>query len=156
MNNLFAWLKSIFNKPAAYLQYRRFGIFRELTSFELYLLHNLVHSRSFKAGEMLFEKDYPMEVIYFIEKGEIQLSPAVDTSITHKVGKNQILGLWDMFGAGKRNSTASAITDVSALAITRSDFWVYIHDRPKTGIKVLKAISEEIVKDALTLYTMDR
>lgn len=146
MKPLLNWFKSLFNKPEVYLQYRRFGIFKELHSFELYLLHNNMHQRSFKAGEVLFEEGYPMEVIYFIEKGEISLN-----DVPHTIGRNQVLGLWDLFSGGKRNSTAKAVTDVSAFAIAESEFLELLDAKPRMGIRILKAICAELATDAIKL-----
>jgi CRP/FNR family transcriptional regulator, cyclic AMP receptor protein len=151
MRALYNWIKSIFNKPEAYMQYRRFGIFKDLSSFELYLLHSIMHKRSFKDGEVLFEAGYPMEVIYCIEQGEVLLKNQVSADLTHTIGPNQVLGLWDMFCGAKRQSTAYAHSEVSALAIATGDFWDLIEGRPKMGLKILRAICVEIAKDALSI-----
>lgn len=151
MKALYDWLLSQINKPEAYIRYRRFSIFKDLSSFELYLLHSIVHQRSFKEGEVLFEAGYPMEVIYFIEQGDVLLTNPDTADRSHTIGINQVLGMWDMFCGAKRQSTASAHSDVSALAIATGDFWDLIESRPRMGLKILKATCKEITKDALTI-----
>lgn len=92
MNKMWDWARSMWHKPSIYMQYRRFSIFKGLNSFQLYLIHGLMHKREFKAGEVLYEVGYPMEVVYFVEKGEICLNDGGQI-----IGKNQVLGLWDLF-----------------------------------------------------------
>lgn len=151
MKNIYNWLKTKFQKPQVYLEYRRFSIFKELNDFELYLLHNVMNERSFKAGEVLFEAGFPMEVVYCICKGQIQLTLASAGERLLQIGKNEMLGLWDMFHNDKRNSSARATSDVTAFAITECDLWDLIESRPRMGTKILSAICTEIVKDALGL-----
>jgi len=146
MKSIYDWLISLFHKPQIYLGYRVFRIFQELSSYELYLLHGIVHQRSFKANEVLYEAGYPMEVIYLIIEGEISLN-----DVEHQIGKDKVLGLWDMFSGAKRNSTAIALTDVSVYAISRSDLMELMEARPRLGMKILQGCCAEIVQDALIL-----
>jgi len=135
-----AWLKTLLHKPNKYAALKRYTIFKDLTSFELYLLNNYFHSRSFKVGEMLFDKDYPLEVVYFIDNGEIEV-----TGSTHPKGhcilkKHQFLGLLDMYHENIRSSTAVALTDVETRAISRHDLMDLIKHNQRMGIKILTGI----------------
>lgn len=109
-----------------------------------------MHKRSYKAGETLFGKDYPLEVIFFIEKGEIEVIGEAHPSGRSILKKNQFLGIMDMYYENIRNSTATAITDVSALAISRFDLQELMNKNPRTGVKILSGIcasfSEYILK----------
>ncbi|HOA28659.1 MAG: Crp/Fnr family transcriptional regulator [Candidatus Cloacimonetes bacterium] len=149
MNKMWDWARSMWHKPSIYMQYRRFSIFKGLNSFQLYLIHGLMHKREFKAGEVLFEVGYPMEVVYFVEKGEICLNDGGQI-----IGKNQVLGLWDLFVGAKRHSTARAISDVSAFAISRSDLLELIEAKPAMGITILKAICTDIASEAIRIRSL--
>ncbi len=140
MNQMLKWLKTIFIKQDKYKSLRHYPIFKELSSFELYLLNNYFHSRSFKTGEVLFDKNYPLEVIYFIEKGEIEIEGPSHPSGKSILKKHQFLGMMDMFHENIRSSKATAITEVEALAISRVDLMDVINKNPKTGVKILSGI----------------
>lgn len=151
MKQLIGWLKGILTKPKSYLQYRRFPIFKDLDSYELYLLNNVMHSRSFRAGEVIYEAGFPLEVIYFIEKGEIELKGKLHPVGNEVLGKNQYLGLIDMFHEKIRSSTAIAKTDVNTFAISRTDLMDLIQSKPHTGSKILIAACKDFSKLIFTL-----
>lgn len=146
MKPIFGWLKSILDKPKSYLQFRRFPVFKDLDSYELYLLNNVMHSRTFKAGDVIYEAGFPLEVIYFIEKGEIELKGKLHQAGNDVLGKNQYLGLIDLFHETLRSSTALAKTEVSAFAISQTDLLELIHSRPRTGLKILSAACRDFSK----------
>lgn len=135
-----AWLKTLLHKPSKFAYLKRYSIFKELSSFELYMLNNYFHARSFKAGEMLFDKDYPLEVIYFVEKGEISVTGNAHPSGHSSVKKHQFLGLLDMFHENIRSSSAIAMGDLETIAISRHDLMDLIKQNPRMGIKILTGI----------------
>lgn len=143
MKILLNWLKSWVNKPQAYLQFRRFSIFKDLNTFELFQLNNLMHHREYQANTTIYEAGYPLEVILFIEKGEIEISGGIHGKSTIVLGKNQYLGLIDMFHETIRSSTAVAKTAVTAFALSRTDLMDIIHANPKTGVKILMAVCSD-------------
>ncbi|MDP2172801.1 MAG: cyclic nucleotide-binding domain-containing protein [Candidatus Cloacimonadaceae bacterium] len=140
------WLKQVINKPSKYAILRRFVIFKELSSFELHLIDNYLHPREYKKGEMLFEEGYPLEAVFFIDKGEVQVSGPINSQETAVLKKNQFIGLIDMFNEDTRSSTAKAITDVSVLALSRTDLWYLINHNRVLGNKLLVAISRFLSK----------
>lgn len=140
MEMLIKWLKALLHKQDKYKNLRHYPIFKELNSFELYLLYNFMHARAFKAGEVLFDKNYPLEVIYFIEKGEIEVEGQSHPSGKSILKKHQFLGMMDMFHENIRSSKATALTEVQALAISRFDLMDLIHKNPRTGVKILSGV----------------
>jgi CRP-like cAMP-binding protein len=140
MDKILKWLKTLFNKQDKYISLRRYPIFKELTSFELYLLNNFMHARSYKVGEILFDKDYPLEVIFFIEKGEIEIEGHTHPRGKNILKKNQFLGLMDMFHENIRTSKATALTEVQALAISKSDLLDLVNKNPRMGVKILSGV----------------
>ncbi|PKN73813.1 MAG: hypothetical protein CVU50_01100 [Candidatus Cloacimonetes bacterium HGW-Cloacimonetes-3] len=140
------WLKTQLHKPDKNAALRRFSIFKKLSSFELYLLSNHLHKRSFKAGEMLFDRDYPLEMIFFIEHGEIEVLGTAHPSGHSVLTKNQWIGIIDMFHENIRSSSARALTDVQAIAVSRFDFLDLINKNPHMGVTILSAICESFSK----------
>ncbi|HNX03220.1 MAG: cyclic nucleotide-binding domain-containing protein [Candidatus Cloacimonas sp.] len=144
LKDIYAWLKTIWKKPDKYADLKQFDVLSELSSFELYLLDNFLHKRSFQAGELLYDKDNPLEVIYFILSGEVEV-----TGITHPQGHNlvhklQVLGLIDMFTEDTRSSVAIAKKEVAAYAISRYDLMDLIKQNPHLGLKLLVAFCKTL------------
>ena len=135
-----SWLNETLHKPDKNAKLRRFPVFKQLSSFELYLLNNYLHRRTYKAGEILFGKDYPLEVIFFIEKGDIEVIGGAHPSGRSILKKNEFLGIMDMYYENIRSSTATALTDVSALAISRFDLQELMNRNPKIGVKILSGV----------------
>ncbi len=139
---ILGWLKSLFHKADKNAYLKEISIFRKLDSFELYLLNNFMHHRSFKAGELLFDKDYPLEMIFFIESGEIEVLGKAHPSGRSVLKKNQWIGIMDMYHENIRSSSARAITPVEANAISRKDFVDLMDNNPHMGVKILSGICE--------------
>ncbi|MDD4309280.1 MAG: Crp/Fnr family transcriptional regulator [Candidatus Cloacimonetes bacterium] len=136
------WLLTLLHNPNKYAGLRKYSIFKNLNSFELYLLNNHLHLRNYKSGDMLFDKDYPLEVIFFIEKGEILVSGKVNPKQDIVLKKHQFLGMMDMFYENIRSSSAKALSDVKVLAISRYDLMDLINKNPHTGVKILTAVCQ--------------
>jgi len=140
MQQYIDWFKNILRKPDKYAHLKRFSLFKDLNSFELYLLNNHLHTRNYKAGEVLFEPGYPLEAIYLIEKGEIEIIGPSHPSGHSILKKNQFLGLMDMFHENIRSSKATTLCDVQVLAVSQADLKELIDKNPRMGVKILLAV----------------
>ena len=134
------WLGRILKKPDSYEAIKRISIFSELNSFQLYELNNYMHTRRYKAGEIIFEQGYPLDAIFFILSGEVQVTGKLSGSGPITLRKNDFIGIIDMFHEGTRSSTAIAINEVDALAISKSDLTSLIERDKNMGMKILSAI----------------
>jgi CRP/FNR family transcriptional regulator, cyclic AMP receptor protein len=143
MIKIWHWIKSVFSKPQLYLRFRVYSIFKELSSYDLFLLDERMHQRKFKSGEVIFEAGYPLEVIYFVRSGEILLQGIYHGKEEKIIGKTQHLGILDMYHAQNRSSTAIAKTEVEVDAISRIDLLEYIQARPRCGLKILHAVCRD-------------
>jgi CRP-like cAMP-binding protein len=143
VNSLWTWFLSLFSGPKDYLRLRDYPVFAKLSSYDLYLLSERIHERSFSLGEVIFEAQYPLEVIYFIRSGEIKLEGMYGGSQEKILGQMEHLGILDMFHGDSRTGTATAATDVQVDAIAKSDLMDYIDARPRCGLKIYHAICQD-------------
>ncbi|HNZ33310.1 MAG TPA: cyclic nucleotide-binding domain-containing protein [Candidatus Cloacimonas sp.] len=151
LKDVFAWLKTIMKKPDKYADLKLFPVFNECSSFELYLLSNFLHKRTYQAGEILYDKGYPLEVIYFVLSGEIEVTGPTHPQGCYVIGKNQVLGLIDMFSEETRSSSAKAITDVTTYVISRFDLLDLAKQNPHLGVKLLYAFCQTLSNYILTI-----
>jgi len=144
LKDIYAWLKTIWKKPDKYAELKQFDVLSELSSFELYLLDNFLHKRRFQAGELLYDKDHPLEVIYFILSGEVEVMGPTHPQGHNIVNKLQVLGLIDMFTEDTRSSSAKAKKEVMAYAISRYDLMDLAKQNRQLGLKLLVAFCKTL------------
>lgn len=132
-------IKKWFGDRNQHAELRRYSLFRELNAYELGLVHKHLHQRDFKAGEVIFEEGFPMEVIYLIVSGEVEMSGIAGGEGPIVLKKHKFIGVIDLFAKGLRLNTAKALTDVSLLALSEPDFWELVNKNRALGIKLLAA-----------------
>lgn len=130
-------LKSYLAHPDKYAHLKQIGLFQDFNVFEMNLLNNCLHKRSYKAGELLYDKDYPLEMIFLILQGRVEVEASYNPGTKRILSCNEFLGLIDMFYESVRSSSARAITPVQALAVSKSDLEDLIRQNPKLGVKFL-------------------
>ena len=133
------WVLGVVQGRAREQELRHYALFRELTPFELLLVHKLLHEREFKAGELVFEAGFPIEALYLIAEGEMQLSPIAPEKTPRVLKRHQFVGVLDLFAKEQRASTATALSDLRLLAIAKEDFWELVRHNPGLGVKILSA-----------------
>jgi CRP-like cAMP-binding protein len=133
------WLKQALRQKPGYLHLKHFYLFRDLNPFELYLVNNCLHQREYQAGEVIFEEDYPLEAVLFIQAGEIEVRGKLSEPNGTILRKHHFIGLIDLFLENKRSSSAKALTPVTVLALSKNDLWDLIDHERRLGIKLLKA-----------------
>ena len=144
--SIFNWALSLLKAKDRFGSLRKFSIFKDLNSFELYLLHQIMNEREYAEGEILFENKFPLELIYFIEKGEVEVFGALQPNGSKLLKKNQYVGLIDMFYENTRNSSARVTQDSVLLAVSQTDLRKFIQDNPSIGNKILSRTCESISK----------
>lgn len=133
------WIMGVVQGRAREQELRHYALFRELTPFELRLVHKLLHEREFKAGDLVFEAGFPMEALYLIAEGELQLSPVAPEKTPRVLKRHQFVGVLDLFAKKQRLSTATALSDLRLLAFAKEDFWELVRQNPGLGVKILSA-----------------
>ena len=147
MANSFQTLfNKIFPHKEEHTELLKYSLFKNLNSRELQFVYNCLHHREFKAEEIIFEEGFPMEVIYFIESGEVELSSKKEPGKKLILKENEVFGLVDLFSEQKRRVTAKALSDTTLLALTESDFKELINRQPSLGIKILWSSCQLLTK----------
>ena len=126
-------------KPERYTELKAFPLFADLNTYELIQVGNIINERSFKVGEKLFDQGYPVEAIFFILKGEVELSGSTQPGGKRVLAKGEIIGLVDMYNESTRSSTALTLTKTTVLAISKHDMNDLIASNPRLGNKLLGA-----------------
>jgi len=140
INLISKWIKG----KQDYLSLKKYRIFDNLSHFELNLVYQMFIRREYSAGEVIFERGYPLEVVYFIESGELEVFSKVHGKQSRILGEGDYIGLIDMYYEKIRSSSAIAVKDTVMLAISRTDLQSFICSKAPTGVKILNNICTEL------------
>ena len=120
--------------------------FKSLGKRDLEILSNIIHNRSYIAGEYIFYQGDPGIGIYIIREGEVAVQRIEDNKIfslaTFK--KGDFFGELALVDGEKRSASAIANSDVRLAVIFKPDLDEFIEKYPKKGIKILQGISHII------------
>lgn len=100
----------------------------------------------FKAGEYIFRENDPGDVMFIIEKGQVE--------IVKKIGEEErrltIFEPGDFFGEMSiledlpRGASARAVTDCKLLQIDHSTFDQMLRENPEIGIRMMRSLSRRL------------
>jgi uncharacterized protein YhbP (UPF0306 family) len=96
-------------------------VFRALRPDELADLSNRMATETRKAGETIIEEGSEGDKFYIVVDGEAAASHA-GGDVLSTVGAGGFIGEIAILGGGKRTATVTAKTDVTLLALSKSDF----------------------------------
>jgi CRP-like cAMP-binding protein len=97
---------------------------------------------SFKAGEIVFRKGDPGEVMYLVTKGEVEIM--ISDKVVEKVVAGGVIGEMAILDRGPRSATVTAKTDCLLLAIDRERFENQVRKSPQFSIQVMRVIAERL------------
>ena len=122
-------------------------LFNSLGKKDLEILTNVIHNRSYIAGEYIFYQGDPGIGLYIIRDGEVTVQrndekENINSLATFK--KGDFFGELALVDGEKRSASAIAKTDVRLAVIFKPDLDEFIEKYPKKGIKILQGISHII------------
>lgn len=100
----------------------------------------------FKAGEFIFRENDPGDVMFIIEKGQVEIVKTIG-------GEDRRLTLFepgDFFGEMSiledlpRGASARAVTDCKLLQIDHSTFDQMLRENPEIGIRMMRSLSRRL------------
>jgi len=140
MKQLLQWFRDFVISKNKHEHLKRFPIFQDLSRFELNLINNSIHKRSYKVGETIYEAGHPLELVYLIEDGEIKVIGSLKTKTNAILSAGDVIGIIDMFFESTRSSSAIATKDTTMFLLSKTDLECFITLNPKIGNKILKNI----------------
>ena len=121
--------------------------FKSLSEKDLEMLSNIIHNRSYIAGEYIFYQGDPGIGLYIIRNGEIIIQRNDEggnilSLATFK--KGDFFGELALIDGEKRSASAIAKSDVNLAVIFKPDLDEFIEKNPKKGVKILQGLSHII------------
>ena len=127
--------------------FKQVSFFADLPEDEIQALSSATKRRTFRAGEVIFHRDDPGQVLYMIKEGKVKIciiSPdGQEVSLT-VFGKGEVFGEFALLDGLPRSADAVALEKVECYTLQRSDFQNAILKNPKIAILVLEALSKRL------------
>lgn len=122
------------------------GLFHQVPIRDLVVIAELCQEVTFRSGEYLLHQGREGDCLYILAAGQVSV-------VMEGRGQIAVNKQGDMIGElaiiSNRLHTASciALTDITALALSRDDFWVLLEENPSVAVGVLKMIVQRLVEN---------
>jgi CRP-like cAMP-binding protein len=123
-------------------------VFEGLNVKDIALLSNIIHSRSYVAGEVIFNQGDPGLGIYIIKSGSVEIRRSFDNSIFVMADftEGDFFGELALVDGAKRSASAIALKDSQVAVIFKPDLDEFVERYPAKGIKILQGITKIAVE----------
>ena len=122
-------------------------IFSRLSKKELGMLINIIHNRNYVSGEYVFYQGDPGLGLYIIRDGKVTVQRKNEENQTVSLAaftKGDFFGELALIDGEKRSASSVSESDTRLAVIFKPDLDEFIDNYPKSGIKILRGISEII------------
>ncbi len=151
------------DKEGTYL--KQVAIFADLAEEDVRDMMVAAKKRLFRAGEVIFHREDPGEVLYLIKNGKVKIcliSPDGQEIALAVLGAGEYFGEFALYDRLPRSADAVAIEKVECYTLQRVDFQSAIMKNPKIAIQVLEGLSrrlrntDQMVEDLIFLDVYGR
>lgn len=125
----------------------RTGIFQTLDPVAVSAVINQMHPVHFSRQQTVYTEGQPGDQLFIIASGKVKLGRRCADGRGHLlaiVGPAEMFGEISIFDPGPRSSTATALTDVSALAMDRTVMWEWLADHPEIVERLLRVLARRL------------
>jgi CRP/FNR family transcriptional regulator, cyclic AMP receptor protein len=125
----------------------RTGIFQTIDPAAVAAVINQMHHVHFSRQQTVYTEGQPGDQLYIIASGKIKLGRRCADGRHHLlaiVGPTEMFGELSIFDPGPRSSTATALTDVSALSMDRNVVWKWLADHPESAERLLRTLARRL------------
>jgi CRP-like cAMP-binding protein len=99
-------------------------------------------TRSFPAGEIIFQKGDPGNVMYVVQEGEVQI--VFRDQILDTVGPGGVIGEMALVDQSARSAAAIAKTDCTLVALDEDAFKRHVHYTPFFALQVMRVLADRL------------
>src|SRR5438552_17750217 len=119
-------------KESLYL--KQVPLFADLADEEIRELMSVARRRTFRAGELIFHRDDPGQILYVIKEGKVKIcliSPDGQEISLVVLGKGEYFGEFSLFDGLPRSADAITLEKTECYTLQRNDFDKVIMKSPK-------------------------
>ena len=104
----------------------------------LELLSSERETRSFDAGQVIFQAGEPGDCMYVVMEGQVELS--VRGQVLERLGPGDVLGEMALIDSAPRSASAVTRTDTRLVPIRRDRFDALVQQDPEFSIQLMRVI----------------
>ena len=93
-------------------------------------------SRTFVAGEIVWEQGSAPDVMYVVKTGELEVM--INGEVIETVGPGGLVGEMALVGGTERTASVRAVTDTEVVALDEEKFLKHVHGTPFFALTVLR------------------
>ena len=132
---------------------RQFPIFSKIQPAKQKLLCFSSDRLTFEAGQVMFRAGDAGDACYIVIDGSIQIT--VDTPngpiVVNTLGRNEIIGEIAIFGDVPRTATATAVTRLETLRISKDLFYSVIRENPDAALELIRILASRLANTTAQL-----
>ncbi len=132
-------------KETLYL--KQVPLFADLADEEVRELMTVARRRTFRAGEVIFHREDPGQVLYMIKEGKVKIcliSPDGQEMTLTVLGKGEYFGEFALLDGLPRSTDAIASERVECYTLQRTDFHNAIVKNPQIAIQAMEVLSKRL------------
>ncbi len=132
-----------FKEREEYQVLKEIPLFETLTDKEIKNISGLLHLREYEPDEYIFHMHQPGAAMFIVDSGTVSiLQEDEDQSyILARLQTGEFFGELALLDNSPRSASAVAQEKTRLLAIFRSELDKFLHDDPKTGVKIVKQLA---------------
>ena len=124
-------------------------IFNHLEAEQMDEIMTLIHSKSYKKGEDIYQSGNKSDALYIVRSGRVKIYRISES------GKEQILRILNpgdftaelaLFNESVHDAYASALSDTDVCMIRRDDLQILLSKYPNISIKILSELSHRLAQ----------
>ena len=125
---------------------RRFPIFSKLPPAKQKLLAFTSERLTFDAGHVMFRAGDAGEACYIVIDGSIEISVPTPNGplVVNTLGRNEIIGEIAIFGDVPRTATATTLSRVETLRISKDQFLSVIRENPDAALELIRILATRL------------
>jgi CRP-like cAMP-binding protein len=133
---------------------KRIPIFKDLTYKELKSVERILHRRTYKADEVIFNENEPGVGMYIIESGKVHITLGKEGKLLVLLSNGDFFGEMALILEGHRTASAIAKEPTKLLGFFQSDLFNLLETNPKTGNKILQHLAQ-MIAERLRIGTLE-
>lgn len=139
------------------IELREIPLFSEMDDQEVAGIRAIMDEMKFKAGETIVREGELGDLFYVITEGHAHVTivdAAGEEIMLHEVGPGGFFGELSMLSREPRSARVKAISNVTALALERDEFFEFLNKHPHAAIDVLVELGGRLHQMDVILRSM--
>lgn len=133
---------------------KRVPIFQDLSFKELKSIERILHRRTYKTDEIIFNENEPGVGMYIIESGKVHITLGKENKLLVLLSRGDFFGEMALILEGQRTASAIAKDQTKLLGFFQPDLFHLLETSPRVGNKILQRLSQ-MIAERLRLGTIE-